>query len=140
MDLASLVVRNILPKLTAHVDQFKYSETVLRGAALERHLTQSEELDLLLASRYVTKGGSLHPAVDNLSTTFTKQTEEAHLRTLVDAALPFILPVKDANSKAVRIVAREILACCVLAPTTALFSDPDFWNRTIDQLVCHLYF
>ncbi|KAH8120047.1 PXA domain-containing protein [Phellopilus nigrolimitatus] len=125
MDLASLIVRRILPQLTSHVDQFRYSETALRGAGLERHLTQSEELDLLLASRYVSKGGSLHPAVDNLSTTFTKQSEETHLRSLVDA---------DANSKAVRIVAREIVACCVLAPITDLLSDPDFWNRTIDQL------
>ncbi|KAI5120851.1 hypothetical protein M0805_007038 [Coniferiporia weirii] len=133
-DLASLIVRRILPKLTLHVDQFRYSETVLRGAGLERHLTQSEELDLLLASRYVSKGGSLHPAVDNLSTTFTRQSEETHLKDLVDAVLPFILPARDANSKAVRIVAREIVACCVLAPMTGLLSDPDFWNRTIDQL------
>lgn len=134
-DLASLIVRRILPKLTIHVDQFRYSETALRGAGLERHLTQSEELDLLLASRYVSKGGSLHPAVDNLSTTFTKQSEETHLRALVDAILPFILPEKDAKSKAVHIVAREIVACVVLAPLTDLLSDPDFWNRTIDQLV-----
>ncbi|THH05750.1 hypothetical protein EW145_g4575 [Phellinidium pouzarii] len=133
-DVASLIVRRILPKLTTHVDQFRYSETALRGAGLERHLTQSEELDLLLASRYVSKGGSLHPAVENLSTTFTKQSEETHLKALVDAILPFILSEKDANSKAVHIVAREIVACAVLAPLTDFLSDPDFWNRTIDQL------
>ena len=134
-DLASLIVRRILPKLTAHVDQFRYSETVLRGAGLERHLTQSEELDLLLASRYVSQGGSLHPAVDNLSTTFTRQAEESHLKALVESALPLLLPPKDANSRAVRIVVREIVACTVLAPITDLLSDPDFWNRAIDQLV-----
>ncbi|KAL5495116.1 TRM8_1 [Sanghuangporus weigelae] len=134
MDLASLIVRRILPKLTNHVELFRYSETALRGAKLERHLTQSEELDLLLASRYVTKGGSLHPAVENLSTTFTRQTEEMHLKSLVEAALPLILPRRDSNSKAVRILVREVLACTVLAPITDLLSDPDFWNRTIDQL------
>lgn len=90
--MASLVVRRVLPGLTAHVDQFRYSETVLRGAGLERHLTQSEELDLLLASRYTSKGSQLHPAVDNLATTFTRQSEEAHLRTVVDAILPYVLP------------------------------------------------
>ena len=140
IDLPAFVVRRILPQLTIHVEQFRSSETALRGAGLERHLTQSEELDLLLASRYVGKGGSLHPAIDNLSTTFTKQTEEAHLRSLVDAVLPSVLSPQDANSKAVHIVAREIVACCVLAPITNLLSDPDFWNRTIDQLVRFHYF
>ena len=135
IDLPSLVVRRILPQLTTHVEQFRSSETALRGAGLERHLTQSEELDLLLASRYIGKNGSLHPAVDNLSTTFTRQTEEAHLRSLVEAVLPFILSPKDSNSKAVQIVARELVACSVLAPVTSLLSDPDFWNRTIDQVV-----
>ena len=135
LDLASFIVRQVLPKLTAHVERFRQSEIALRGAGLERHLTQSEELDLLLASRYVGKAGSLHSAVDNLSSTFTKQSEEAHLRSLVDAALPFILQSQDANSAAVRIVAREIVACTVLSPLMELFSDPDFWNRTIDQLV-----
>ncbi|EJD03809.1 uncharacterized protein FOMMEDRAFT_145981 [Fomitiporia mediterranea MF3/22] len=134
IDLASLIVRRILPKLTSHVDLFRHSETALRGAGLERHLTQSEELDLLLASRYVSQGGNLHSAVDNLSTTFTRQNEEAHLKSLVDSVLPLVLPQKDANSKAVRIVVREIVACVVLAPITDLLSDPDFWNRTIDQL------
>ncbi|KLO15031.1 hypothetical protein SCHPADRAFT_283259 [Schizopora paradoxa] len=134
IDLSSFVVRRVFPKLTIHVDQFRHSETTLRGAGLERHLTQSEELDLLLASRYVGKGGALHPAVDNLSSTFTKQTEESHLRKLVDAALPVILPAKDAKSKALHIVVREIVACAVLAPITEMLSDPDFWNRTIEQL------
>lgn len=134
-DIASLAVRRILPELTGHVDQFRYSETVLRGAGLERHLTQSEELDLLLASRYSSKGGHLHPAVENLATTFTRQSEEAHLRKLVEAILPYILPKTDADSKAVRIAAREIVACCVLAPVMDMLSDPDFWNRTIDQIV-----
>jgi sorting nexin-25 len=136
MDMASFIVRRIMPKLTSHVNQFKLSETALRGAGLERHLTQSEELDLLLASRYAGKGGKLHPAVDNLSTTFTKQTEEAHLRRLIELAIPHLLPAKESNSRAVCIVVREIVACTVLAPITDALSDPDFWNRTIDQLVC----
>ena len=138
IDLSSLIVKRLLPKITAHVDQFRQSETDLRGAGLERHLTQSDELDLLLASRYAGRGGRLHPAVDNLSSMFTKQSEEAHLRQLVDQALPHILPQKEANSKAVRIVTREIIACSVIGPILDLLSDPDFWNRTIDEVVCTL--
>ena len=136
LDLPALVVKRILPKVTSHIEQFRQSEMALRGAGLERKLTQSEELDLLLASRYAARGGGkLHPAVENLSSTFTKQSEENHLRELVEKALPFILPEKEANSRAVRIVVREIASCSVLLPIMEMMSDPDFWNRMIDQVV-----
>ncbi|KAF4604890.1 Intermediate filament protein [Pleurotus pulmonarius] len=135
VDLAALLVNRILPKITAHIEQFRQSEMALRGAGLERRLTQSEELDLLLASRYATKGGEkLHPAIDNLSTTFTKQTEEAHLRQIIDKVLPYILPETEAKSQALKIVAREITACSVLYPIMDMVADPDFWNRMIDDI------
>ncbi|KAI0652479.1 PXA domain-containing protein [Trametes meyenii] len=135
LDLSALVVKRILPKVTAHIEQFRQSEVALRGAGLERKLTQSEELDLLLASRYAARGGGkLHPAVENLSSTFTKQSEESHLRELVDKALPHILPEKEARSRTVKIVVREIVACSVLYPIMEMLADPDFWNRTIDQV------
>lgn len=135
IDLSALVVKRILPKVTAHIEQFRQSEVALRGAGLERRLTQSEELDLLLASRYVSKTIKLHPAIENLSTTFTRQTEEMHLRQLVDRALPFILPSKERNSKALCIVIREIVTCSVLFPVVEMVADPDFWNKMIDQWV-----
>ncbi|KAJ7161278.1 PhoX domain-containing protein [Mycena crocata] len=135
IDLSELVVKRILPKVTAHIEQFRQSEVALRGAGLERRLTQSEELDLLLASRYTSKGGGkLHPSVDNLSTTFTKQTEETHLRHLVEKALPFVLPEKEGGSRVVKLVVREIVACAVLYPVMEMVSDPDFWNKAIDQV------
>ncbi|KAJ7675316.1 PhoX domain-containing protein [Mycena rosella] len=135
IDLSELVVKRILPKVTAHIEQFRQSEVALRGAGLERRLTQSEELDLLLASRYTSKGGGkLHPSVDNLSTTFTKQTEETHLRSLVEKALPFVLPEKEGRSKVLKLVVREIVACAVLYPVMEMVSDPDFWNKAIDQV------
>ncbi|KAI0778795.1 PXA domain-containing protein [Trametes elegans] len=135
LDLSALVVKRILPKVTSHIEQFRQSEVALRGAGLERKLTQSEELDLLLASRYAARGGGkLHQAVDNLSSTFTKQSEENHLRELVEKALPHILPEKEAGSRAVKIVVREIVACSVLYPIMEMLADPDFWNRMIDQV------
>ncbi|GLB35839.1 putative sorting nexin C terminal [Lyophyllum shimeji] len=134
VDLPVLLVKRILPKITAHVEQFRQSEVALRGAGLERKLTQSEELDLLLASRYAGKGGKLHPAIENLSTTFTKQTEEIHLRQLVEKALPFILPETESRSQAFKLVVREIVVCTVLQPVLDMVSDPDFWNRAIDQV------
>lgn len=135
LDVPSLLVKRILPKITAHIEQFRQSEVALRGAGLERHLTQSEELDLLLASGYVGKGEKLHPAVDNLSSTFTKQNEEMHLRGIVDRVLPLILPEKEARSKILRTVIREVVACTVLYPIMDMITDPDFWNRTIEQVV-----
>ena len=79
--------------------------------------------------------GKLHPAVENLSSTFTRQTEEAHLKKLVHRILPLVLPEKEAKSKAIKITIREILACAVLFPVVEMLSDPDFWNTTIDEVV-----
>lgn len=138
IDLSSLIVKRILPKVTLHIELFRQSEMALRGAGLERRLTQSEELDILLASRYAAgkDGVKLHSAIDNLSTTFTKQTEETHLRQLVEKALTCVLPETEGKSRALKIVAREITACSVLYPVMEMLSDPDFWNRSIDQVVC----
>ncbi|PFH52254.1 hypothetical protein AMATHDRAFT_140583 [Amanita thiersii Skay4041] len=135
IDLPALLVKQIIPKVTAHIEQFRQSEIAVRGAELERRLTQSEELDLLLASKYAQRGsGRLHSAIENLSTTFTRQSEEVHLKKMVDQVLPFILPEKEAKSKALRVVVREIIACAVLYPVMDLVSDPDFWNQSIDRV------
>ncbi|KAG5720825.1 Structural protein MDM1 [Termitomyces sp. T112] len=134
IDFSAFMVKRILPKITAHIEQFRQSEVALRGAGLERKLTQSEELDLLLANKYSGKSGKLHPAVRNLSTTFTKQTEEMHLRQLIEKALPYVLPDVETRSQALRVVVREILVCSVLQPVMDMISDPDFWNRAIDQV------
>ena len=140
VDVPAFLVRRIIPKVTAHIEQFRQSEMALRGADLERRLTQSDELDILLANKYTAKGsGKLHPAIANLSSTFTRQTEEMHLRKLVDQILPFILPENEAKSRALTIVVREILVCTVLYPVVDMVSDPDFWNQSIDRVVCSLY-
>lgn len=139
LDLPALVVRRVLPIITEHVEHFRQSEVALRGTGLERHLTHSEELDLLLASRYAGRG-KLHPAVDNLASMVTKQSEDAHMRRLVDRALPHLVPATELRSQAVRIVVRELVACAVLGPIVEMLSDPDFWNRIIDQTVAHTIF
>ena len=136
LDWPALIAKRIIPKVTMHIEQFRQSEIALRGAGLERRLTQSEELDLLLASRYASRGGGkLHPAIDNLSSTFTKQTEENHLRELVDKALPYVLPEKEAKSRVLKIAVREVVACSVLYPVMDMLADPDFWNKSIDNIV-----
>jgi sorting nexin-25 len=136
VDLPALIVKRVLPIINAHIDNFCESEKALRGVGLERRLTQSDELDLVLASRYATRGGKrLHPAVDNLSTMLTRPTEEVYLRSLVEKALPLVLPSEDSGSGVVHIAAREIVTVAVLVPLMEMFGDPDFWNRTIDLFV-----
>ena len=135
LDIPTLLVRRILPQITAHIEKFRQSEIALRGVGLERHLTQSEELDLLLANKYAGRDGKLHPAVENLASPVTKQTEQAHLRGVIERILPYVMPEKEVGSKAVIVVAREILACVVMGPAMEMLSDPDFWNRLIDQAV-----
>ncbi|KAJ4485767.1 PhoX domain-containing protein [Lentinula aciculospora] len=136
IDIPTLVVKRILPRITDHIELFRQSEIALRGAALERRLTHSEELDMMLASRYGAgrDKGKLHPAIENLSTTFTRQSEETHLKQLVDQALPYVLPETESKSKALKTVVRELAACAVLYPVMEMVSDPDFWNRTIDHV------
>ncbi|KAG8688764.1 Intermediate filament protein, partial [Ceratobasidium sp. 423] len=126
----------ILPKITAHIEKFRQSEESLRGAALERSRrlsVDSEELDILLAIRYVGRG-KLHPAVANLSSMATRPTEDQYLRQLFDQVLPLVLPPADAKSRSAVIVAREIIGCSVLRPVIDMLSDPDFWNQATDKI------
>ncbi|KAF8346965.1 PhoX domain-containing protein [Amanita rubescens] len=114
-DVPAFLVRRIVPKITAHVEQFRQSEIALRGADLERRLTQSDELDILLANKYAAEGKCI-------------------FRKLVDQILPFIFPENGAQSRALTIVVREILVCTVLYPVVDMLSDPDFWNQSIDRV------
>ncbi|KAG1835885.1 PXA domain-containing protein [Suillus subalutaceus] len=111
VDLSALLVKQIFPKVTLRV-------------ALKRHLTQSKELDIFKPN----------PAVENLSSTFTEQNEEIHLRTIAERMLSHVLPEQEAHSKVLRVVVREILVCMVLYPIMDMVSDPDFWNRMIEQV------
>ncbi|KZT58373.1 hypothetical protein CALCODRAFT_495105 [Calocera cornea HHB12733] len=130
IDPLSVAAQRVLPKLTAHIDRFRTAETLLRGADLSRHLTQSTTLDLMLAQKY----GALHPAVGNLSSVDTRQTEEAHLRNMIGRVLPRLLPENEAASGAVSIIVREIVACVVFLPLVDMLSEPDFWNRIVEDV------
>jgi sorting nexin-25 len=104
----------------------------MRGKTLERSLTQSDELDLLLASQY--RGGKLHVALST-SAVSTKITETAHLRRIIGRIIPLIIPEKEGKSAAVTVLTREIVACVVLQPICDMLSDPDYWNQTINTQV-----
>lgn len=136
VDWSDVLVGQILPLVTDHVDNFRSAEHALRGHDLRTQLTESDELDLFLASRYAsaTTSGKLHPAVDVASPN-SRPAEEAWLSGVVGRILPFLLPEREWESGAVRTIVRELVACAVILPIVDMMSDPDFWNRMIDDKV-----
>ncbi|SCV67692.1 BQ2448_5303 [Microbotryum intermedium] len=134
VDWSDVVVGKILPLFSAHLECFRAAEHALRGQDVHAQLTESDELDLFLASRYArgTKAGKLHPAV-NIASPNSKPAEGSWLSGLIGNILPFIIPERELDSGAVRIMCREIVASSVLGPIVDLLSDPDFWNRLIEE-------
>ncbi|KAG0369064.1 Intermediate filament protein [Gamsiella multidivaricata] len=131
LDLTQLLVTRLVPKVTAHVNDFRKAEMALRGNSLERSLTESDELDIMVASKF--RNGKLHRA---LSTSISTQaTEEAYLRNVVQTILPTLLPKSEVQSEVLRHLLRELLVGAVLRPVMDLLSDPDYWNQNVDLYI-----
>jgi sorting nexin-25 len=131
IDWSDLIVGRVLPLITEHVESFRAAEYALRGQDLQTPLTESDELDLFFAARYAVQS-KLHPAVD-VTSPQSKSSEEAWLSELMGKLLPLVMPEREVESRAVLIMTREIIACAVMVPIVDLLSDPDFWNRLIEQ-------
>ncbi|GAA5828421.1 hypothetical protein JCM11251_006238 [Rhodosporidiobolus azoricus] len=127
-DWSDVLVGRILPLVTHHLETFRIAE-------LSAH-TQlgSDDIDLFVASRYASenKNNKLHPAVD-VAGTDSRPAEEAWLRDLVDSILPIVVPQREMDSLAVRVMIREIISCVVMLPIFEMLGDPDFYNRIIDD-------
>ncbi|VZI00717.1 unnamed protein product [Fusarium fujikuroi] len=130
-DLAELVTSRLVPLLTAHFRDFYEAEKSVRGKKLNRSVTESEELDLAIASKF--RDGRLHPAA-SLSFPDTKMVQQDYLRSLVAKIVPKVLPENMLSSRAVSIIIREIVACAVLFPVIQLLSEPDTWNQLMENL------
>ncbi|KAH8693049.1 putative intermediate filament protein [Talaromyces proteolyticus] len=128
-DVTLLVVSRLVPILTAHLKEFDRAERAVRGRNLARSVTESEELDLAIVSKY--REGRLHPAAA-VSLTDQKSTQQEYARKLVMGLLPQILPESLLKSRAVSVLVREIVACAVLFPIVTLLSDPDTWNQLME--------
>ncbi|KAG5949811.1 hypothetical protein E4U53_005739 [Claviceps sorghi] len=129
-DLADIITSRLIPILTAHFRDFHDAEKAIRGRKLNRCVTESEELDLAIASKY--KDGRLHAAA-SLSSPDTKMVQQDYLRSLIERVMPKILPENMLASRAVSIIIREILSCAVLSPVLQLLSDPDTWNQVMEN-------
>ncbi|TWU75075.1 Intermediate filament protein [Metarhizium rileyi] len=129
-DLADIVTSRLIPILTAHFRDFYEAEKSVRGRKLNRSVTESEELDLAIASKY--NDGSLHPAA-SLSFPDTKMVQQDYLRSLAEKIIPKVLPANMLASRSVSIIIREIVSCAVLSPLLQLLSDPDTWNQVMEN-------
>ncbi|KAL2011797.1 hypothetical protein VTN00DRAFT_4515 [Thermoascus crustaceus] len=128
-DLVSIIVSRIVPILTTHLREFDIAERAVRGRNLNRNVTESEELDLAIASKY--REGRLHPAASG-SFSDQKLVQQEHIRKVVVGLLPQLLPESLLNSRAVSVLIREIVACAILHPVVMILSDPDTWNQLME--------
>lgn len=128
-DLVSLIVSRIFPILTSHIREFDIAERLVRGRNLTRDVTESEELDLAIASKY--REGRLHPAA-TLSLSDQRPVEQEYLRKTAVGLLPQLFPQGVLNSRIVSVLMREVLACGVLSPLISVLSEPDTWNRLVE--------
>lgn len=156
VDWASLGVTTLVPKITSHLELFTEAQQTLlsatngagnaagqggfpEGQGRNKQKSPSavpagEELDLLLSEKYAAllDGKGLHPAVSGASFN-SRPSEEKHLRFLVERILAVVMPKREADSKAVNVMTMEIVACAVIRPIIEAISDPDLWNRMLDE-------
>ncbi|KAL2874559.1 tRNA (guanine-N(7)-)-methyltransferase (tRNA(m7G46)-methyltransferase) [Colletotrichum sp. CLE4] len=130
LDLVDIVTTRVVPMLNAHFRDFYEAERAVRGKKLNRSVTESEELDLAIASKY--KDGKLHPAA-SLSFPDTKLVQQDYLRKMVSGILPKVLPPNMLASRAVSSIIREIVACAVLFPVMQILAEPDTWNQVMEN-------
>ncbi|EON99741.1 putative intermediate filament protein mdm1 protein [Phaeoacremonium minimum UCRPA7] len=130
VDLPEVLTGRLVPIMTAHFRDFNEAERSVRGKKLNRSVTESEELDLAIASKY--RDGKLHPAA-NLAYSDLKLTQQDYLRKIVSRILPKVLPENMLNSSAVATIIREIVSCAVLFPVMQMLSDPDTWNQIMEN-------
>ncbi|KAK4190749.1 sorting nexin-12 [Podospora australis] len=130
IDLAEVLTTRLVPLMTAHFRHFFEAERSVRGKKLNRTMTETEELDLAIASKY--KDGKLHPAA-NLAFSDTKTAQQDYLRQVMSKVLPKVLPETLLGSRAVSTIIREITACAVMFPVMQMLADPDTWNQIMEN-------
>jgi sorting nexin-25 len=130
LDLAEILTTRLVPIMTAHFRDFYDAERSVRGRKLNRLVTETEELDLAIASKY--KEGKLHPAA-SLAFSDTKTAQQDYLRQTMSKILPTVLPENLLTSRAVSTLIREITSCAVMFPVMQILSDPDTWNQLMEN-------
>jgi sorting nexin-25 len=128
LDVVEIGVAQILPHITTHLREFYDAERAVRGKDLSSNVTESEELDTAIASKY--RAGKLH-SVASLANADMSAPQQGRLRDVVRRVLPVVLPSNVQTSPAVTTLIRELVACAVLGPVMGMLCDPDMWNQMI---------
>ena len=128
-DIVEVVISRIIPLITKHMKDFYEAERAVRGINLNRHVTESVELDLAIAGKY--RDGNLHTAASLKYSDLTLVQQE-HLRKIIVRVLPEVLPESMIKSRSVSALIKEIVSCAVLAPLMTMLSDPDIWNQLME--------
>ncbi|KAJ1018956.1 hypothetical protein NDA16_004759 [Ustilago loliicola] len=133
IDHADLVVRRLVPKITAHIHSYRRAEADFRGSSEHAQLASfgSDQTDLFLARKF--ENGRLHPAVGDMSSPHTKPAEQAFLRSVCARLIRAVMPYPESESPSVHIIVRELLSCTILFAVIESISDPDFWNNLLEQ-------
>ena len=127
VDMTRIVVARVIPALRAHVDHFFRATAHMR--LLHTHMADAAHaLDLLAELGRVehflpTRYGALHPAVANLSSPQTRETELAALRPIAERVLRACLAPGDAGAVS-WVLAREVLGCAILHPLIDTLTAP----------------
>jgi sorting nexin-25 len=130
LDLADVFTSRIIPIMTAHFHDFYNAERTVRGKKLNKAMTDSEELDLAIASKF--RDGKLHVSA-SLSFSDTRLIQQEHLRGICSRLLRRFLSPNMASSGLVMVAMREIVTCALLSPIMQIISDPDTWNRLMEM-------
>lgn len=129
VDVPAMLVSRVIPHLTRHLQEYRKVEHLITPLTT----LGAQEIDPMTLLRKHFPPGYLHPALPSISTTDSRPALEAYFRRRVRAILMILLPPSERQSEAAMIIATEILTCCVLCPVIEMLSDPDFWNRTIEE-------
>ena len=133
VDLVQIGVARIVPIITDHLKEFYNAEKLVREEQLERHVRESQEHDLAVASKY--RNGKLHPAAP-LSSADPKPFQQQYLREVMGRLVMQAVPAEQIQSQAVLVLIKELLTCAVAVSIMQICVDPDTWNQIIEAYVC----
>lgn len=120
-----IVVANIVPRLTDHLNHFRSIEHLSSTSASPAPHTSlplplPRKAHPALADAVHAKGTGLSPNI------------ESHLRSLVKRLLQHVLPEQE-KTELVLTAVTEVVLGTVMLPIFDLLCDSDFWNRQIDD-------
>lgn len=129
VDIPNALVSKVIPHLTRHIQEYRKVEHLVAPLTA----LGADEIDPMTLLRKHFPPGFLHPALPSVTLSDTGPSLEAHFRKKIKAVLQATLPAEERNSDITIRIATEILTCTVLIPLVNLLSDPDFWNRIIED-------